>query len=188
MPIVRKIGDVVRVHRAIVKEFRGIKQFNVNLQFNSSWCLFHSSDIMLRDQKGQVQDPEPYSQSDSDEMETEMGDGTVRSDRQIEKSEKRKYTPYKFSGKSYSFDFQQEKLIVDGLRNWEDLYFQKSSWIFKTMSQQLAKLKDLASNKEIDLLVKVLKIFEKDEYTLEMRIKDTSNEMWFIQIPKLKFG
>jgi hypothetical protein len=38
------------------------------------------------------------------------------------------------------------------------------------------------------LLVKVLKIFEKDEFNLELRIKDTSNEMWFITIPKLKFG
>jgi len=36
--------------------------------------------------------------------------------------------------------------------------------------------------------VKILKIFEKDEYDLELRIKDTTNEMWFITIPKLKFG
>jgi len=41
---------------------------------------------------------------------------------------------------------------------------------------------------EFDLLVKILKIFEKDEYNLELRIKDTSNEMWFIVVPKLKFG
>ena len=32
-------------------------------------------------------------------------------------------------------------------------------------------------NYEFDLLVKVLKIFEKDEYNLELRIKDTSNEI-----------
>ena len=38
------------------------------------------------------------------------------------------------------------------------------------------------------MLVKVLKIFEKDEFNLELRIKDTSNEMWFITIPKLKYG
>jgi hypothetical protein len=38
-------------------------------------------------------------------METEMADGTTRNDRQVEKQEKRRYTPYKFSGKSYSFDF-----------------------------------------------------------------------------------
>ena len=52
----------------------------------------------------------------------------------------------------------------------------------------LGELKQLSDNREIDLLVKILKIFEKDEYNLELRIKDTSNEMWFIVIPKLKYG
>lgn len=46
----------------------------------------------------------------------------------------------------------------------------------------------MSDNREVDLLVKILKIFEKDEYDLELRIKDTSNQMWFITIPKLKFG
>ena len=52
----------------------------------------------------------------------------------------------------------------------------------------MGTLKQLTDHREIDLLVKILKIFEKDEYTLELRIKDISNEMWFIVIPKLKFG
>lgn len=56
------------------------------------------------------------------------------------------------------------------------------------MSKELGELKQLSDNREIDLLVKILKIFEKDEYNLELRIKDISNEMWFIVIPKLKFG
>jgi hypothetical protein len=64
----------------------------------------------------------------------------------------------------------------------------KSSWIFKKQSKLLGKLRELGDNREVDLLVKILKIFEKDEYELELRIKDTTNEMWFITIPKLKFG
>ena len=56
------------------------------------------------------------------------------------------------------------------------------------MSKPLGKLKELGDAREVDLLVKILKIFEEDEYDLELRIKDTSNEMWFIVIPKLKFG
>lgn len=52
----------------------------------------------------------------------------------------------------------------------------------------MAEVRSFEENKEFDLLVKVLKIFEKDEFNLELRIKDTSNEMWFITIPKLKFG
>ena len=84
--------------------------------------MFHSSDILLRDiRKGAAnQDVDPgYSSSDAEsdqEMETEMPDGTTRSDKMVEKSEKRKYTPYKFSGKSYSFDYSQEKVIVENLR------------------------------------------------------------------------
>ena len=52
----------------------------------------------------------------------------------------------------------------------------------------MGEVRSFEENKEFDLLVKVLKIFEKDEFNLELRIKDTSNEMWFITIPKLKFG
>ena len=127
-----------------MKEYKGIKQFNVNLTYNSSWCLFHSSDVVLRDKTinpSSEQDAalaDQYSDSESDnEMETEMADGTTRSDKAMEKSEKRKYTPYKFSGKSYSFDFHQERKIVDTLHCWEDQYFMKHSWIFKKLSVHL---------------------------------------------------
>mmetsp|Transcript_4467 Transcript_4467/g.7630 ORF Transcript_4467/g.7630 Transcript_4467/m.7630 type:complete len:339 (+) Transcript_4467:146-1162(+) len=194
LPVVRKIGDVIRIHRATVRTFKEQKQFNVNMVFNSSWCLFHSSDVNLLD-KAAVLGPEAkdYNLSDEsdEEMETVMQDGTMLSDRVVDKHERKKYAPYKFSGKSYSFDFKQEKVIVDALRNWEDAFFQKSAWIFKKMSKPLGSLKNdpkIDESKEFDLLVKILKIFEKDDYSLELRIKDLSNEMWFIVIPKLKFG
>lgn len=94
-----------------MKDWKGIKQFSVNIQYNSSWCLFYSSDILLRDQlkngtAGQDIDMGHLSSSESEdaEMETEMADGTIKADRNSEKAERRKYTPYKFSGKSYSFD------------------------------------------------------------------------------------
>lgn len=49
LPVARKIGDIVRVHRAVVREFKGRKQFNVNMTYNSSWCLFHSCDVLIRE-------------------------------------------------------------------------------------------------------------------------------------------
>ena len=55
------------------------------------------------------------------------------------------------------------------------------------MSKELKEIRDSPAS-EFDLLVKILKIYERDEYNIEMRIKDCSNEMWFITIPKLKFG
>jgi hypothetical protein len=45
LPVVRKIGDIIRVHRAIVKESKGIKHFQVYMNQKSNWCMFQSSDV-----------------------------------------------------------------------------------------------------------------------------------------------
>jgi len=49
-------------------------------------------------------------------------------------------------------------------------------------------LRETQDSKPTDLLVKVIKVFEKDEDTLELRIKDTSDELFFMIINKLKFA
>jgi len=49
-------------------------------------------------------------------------------------------------------------------------------------------LRESQDSKPTDLLVKVIKVFEKDEDTLELRIKDTSDELFFMTINKLKFA
>lgn len=114
-------------------------------------------------------------------------DNKGRIEQVLEKLKRRSYTPYKFSGKSYSFDTQQETMIINQLREWQTVFFTKSKFVFKQMSKELKEIRDSPAA-EFDLLVKILKIFERDEYNIEMRIKDCSNEMWFITIPKLKFG
>ena len=73
LPTVRKIGDLIRIHRATCKPFKDLKQFNVNLTFNASWCLFHSSDVNLRDATGSSQ--YDLSEDDSDAEDTIMVDG-----------------------------------------------------------------------------------------------------------------
>lgn len=57
------------------------------------------------------------------------------------------------------------------------------------MSVPLNELREKAGQNahEFDLLVKILKIFERDEYNYELRIKDLSGEMWFIAVPKLRY-
>jgi len=42
-PFINQIGDIIRIHRANFKLWKGRPQFNVNVQFNSSWCLFSST-------------------------------------------------------------------------------------------------------------------------------------------------
>ena len=84
----------------------------------------------------------------------------------------------------------QEKIILGNLRLWAVNYLSEHSVIHKSNFQLLKEIgqRSPEENKEFDLLVKILKIFEKDEHTLELRIKDASNEMWCLTVGKLRFG
>lgn len=47
LPIVSKVGDIIRLHRANVRIFQGHRQFNVSTQqypHYSSWAVFSSED------------------------------------------------------------------------------------------------------------------------------------------------
>ena len=106
-----------------------------------------------------------------------MLDEEGEKEKEIERMERKRYKPYKFSGKSYTFDIGQEKNIIDQLRQWGTDYFSNYSVITKEMYKTLKEVRDKSNEKnEFDLLCKVLKIFEKDEHSLELRIKDISQE------------
>jgi Telomeric single stranded DNA binding POT1/CDC13 len=40
LPIVQKVGDVIRVHRALLRLYNHQRQFNASVFYNSSWALF----------------------------------------------------------------------------------------------------------------------------------------------------
>lgn len=40
LPICQRVGDIIRVHRATMQMYNGVKQFTSNIFFNSSWALF----------------------------------------------------------------------------------------------------------------------------------------------------
>jgi hypothetical protein len=44
LPLIRRVGDVIRIHRANIRSYKDLKQFNVNVFYNSSWCLFSTID------------------------------------------------------------------------------------------------------------------------------------------------
>ena len=98
------------------------------------------------------------------------------------------YEPYKFSGKNYSLDLSVHRSILRNLRKWTLSYLGANQCIQLNQYTPLEKLQENERGRDIDLLVKVLKIFEKDEQTLELRIKDNTNKLWFLMLPKLKFG
>lgn len=62
-------------------------------------------------------------------------------DKVIDRQERRRYKPYKFSGKSYTFDMNHEKAIIDDLREWALNYFAKEYVITKDMYKLLKDLK-----------------------------------------------
>jgi hypothetical protein len=165
-PLINCIGDIIRIHRANYKEWKGKPQFNVNVQFNSSWCLFSTS----------------AASRNSIDDDVEMQDNEIPTHTS--------YVPYKFSGKSYSQDLSVEKPLLDGLRRWAVNYFANNSVVHKSNYTPLKDVSKMAleENKEVDLLVKVLKCVDKDEQSLELRIKDISQELWFMTLPRVKFN
>ena len=62
-------------------------------------------------------------------------------DRANEREERRKYRPYKFSGKNYTFDLNHERVIMDELRGWASNYFNKEYVITRDMYKLLKDLK-----------------------------------------------
>lgn len=40
LPIIHRVGDVIRVHRATLRMYNNMRQFNVNVYYKSSWALF----------------------------------------------------------------------------------------------------------------------------------------------------
>lgn len=84
-----------------------------------------------------------------------------------------------------------EKSHLDNLRGWGEQYFLNQYVVNKDMYKLLKEVRGFQAQNdkpaEFDLVVKVLKIFEKDEQSYELRIKDLSQEMWFMSIPRFKF-
>lgn len=163
-PQIRCIGDTIRIHRASVKEHGSQKQLHVNVVFNSSWVLFGCEDI-------------------DDEMSD--GEGNENGGNKYE----RKYKPYRFSGKNHSFDGQIEKAILDQIRGWARSYLNENTVIHKSSYTPLREVRNITEKRDIDLLVKIMRVFEKDEMSYEIKIKDLSGDSsWIMTVNKLKFS
>jgi hypothetical protein len=40
LPVSQRVGDILRVHRATVSEYKGAKHFTASMCYNASWALF----------------------------------------------------------------------------------------------------------------------------------------------------
>ena len=175
-PIVRQIGDVIRVHRANCKNYKGRRQYNVNVSGSASWSLFETN-------------PKHALKGDDSNSDVDMADGE---DGENEgRPGQTDYDPYKWSNKNYSIDMSVHKHILKALRKWAIDYLAKNMVVHISSFTALSKLRnqeDKEKGKDLDLLVKVLKVHEKDEQTVELRVKDMTSSLFFLNLPKLRFG
>jgi hypothetical protein len=147
LPIVHRIGDIIRVHRAQVRIWQGRTQFYVQLAYKSSWALY-SSDKMT-----------PLGQTSSE-------------------------GPYSFSGKKATHE-KQDTAIQTALRKWANAFFAQNNVIADNAYTPLNKASK--ATKDFDIVAKILQVFELDEYTNELKLRDQSGEVYYTLALKLKF-
>jgi len=86
--------------------------------------------------------------------------------------------PYKYSGKNFNFA-EKEEFILQNMRRWCKEFFKNSD----TAENLLSNVK--STEKDTNLLCKVMKIFEDDERIL--RIKDKDGKSYKIEVDKIKY-
>lgn len=155
MPIIQRIGDIIRVHRATLRLYNNQRQFNASVFYNSSWALFST------DKKTPQQEA--------------TGD---------EKGQSNENVPFSFSGKHYTFE-KNEATILGNIRKWANQYVSQYNVITQDMIQPLSKAQSQKS--DFDVVAKILQIFELDEYTNELKLKDLSGQVYYALALKLKF-
>lgn len=153
LPIIQRLGDIIRVHRATLRLYNHQRQFNANIFYNSSWALF-STDKRSALQEIQNQDSP------------------------------NEFTPFAHSGKHFTFE-KSEGALVSNIRKWAQQYFSQYNVISNDLYIPLNKAQ--ANKGDFDVVAKILQVFELDEYTNELKLRDQSGQTFYTLALKLKF-
>jgi len=146
LPIVHRVGDVIRVNRANFRMYNGVRQFNANIYFKSSWALFSS------DKTDCIGNPTPAG-------------------------------PYAFSGKKASFD-KKDGDILATLKKWVGGFVaQNNVGDSKNVTLKAAS----KQTTQFDVCAKILNVFDLDQYTNELKLRDNSGETYYTLALKVKF-
>ena len=81
-----------------------------------------------------------------------------------------------------------EKPILKPLRAFSNEYLRDNTIVHKSSYVSLREAREIPEKKEIDLLVKVIKVCEQDDQHLELRIKDLSQDSWTMIVNRMKYG
>jgi hypothetical protein len=159
LPIIQRVGDIVRVHRAKFQHFNDTRQLNVNMYYRSSWCLFIGDD-------GEA----PL------EPKVENEDGT---------NNYFSYTPYNFSGKSFTQEAHESKILKD-LKKWSRAHFAKHD-VVKSDIKKSDIDEAIKNKKDFDLLARVTEIQDHDQFSNSVTFNDSTGQTWSGNLFKRKF-
>jgi hypothetical protein len=91
--------------------------------------------------------------------------------------------PYAFSGKRATIE-RQDAAILSTLRKWANNLFQSTN----VGGDRVCELKKASKQTgDFDVVAKVLQVFELDDYTNELKLRDQSGETFYTLALKLKF-
>lgn len=141
IPIVSKVGDIIRLHRATLRMYKNQRQFNVSTHWNGSWACFSTDDNS-------------------------------------------QFYPQTYSGKRATFE-KHETALLTTLRKWAQSYFATQDGVTSDLYINLKQAK--AAPRDFDCVVRILQVFDMDEYTNELKIADTTGDNWYVLALKLKF-
>lgn len=173
MPIIRQIGDIIRIQKATQKVSKeGEIKFLVDER--SNWCLF-SPDAAGPDERNTT----PHVQFEEMECEDEEN---KESDKMTKaQNMKRLLMPYKYSGKNFNFMENEEKILT-GIRSWcRD--FKNSD----TLENLISSVK--STEQEENLICKVMKVYDDEEIEERkgengiycVRLKDKNEKLWKVR-------
>jgi len=92
--------------------------------------------------------------------------------------------PYAFSGKRSTLE-RQDVAIQQTLKKWATTLFNSTNVI---QDSQITSLKNASKEtSDFDIVAKVLQVFDLDDYTNELKIRDNSGETFYVLALKLKF-
>lgn len=159
LPIIQRVGDIVRVHRAQLRHHNDERQLVANMYYRSSWCLFIGNDSEA-----------PL------EPKVENEDGT---------NNYFSYTPYNFSGKSFTQEAHEAKILKD-LKKWSKEYFAKND-VVNTNIKKADVEAAVKNQKDFDLLVRVTELKDHDQYSNAVTFNDSTGQTWSGNLLKRKF-
>ncbi len=137
LPIIQRVGEIIRVHRAHVQTYKNVKQFTCNVFFNSSWALF--SPLTAKDRLKKVDDQVTQAPNAIlKEAKANLVKGPT---------DPREFQPFAFLGKQFSFEASEKKTITN-IREWVAKSFAKHIILSERYIQKLKDIPEVGAKRE----------------------------------------